>query len=199
MRTYVRQPLGTANQTRYLTPTFVKDSETIGFWAAFSSIGHSQLVPLPVQTIKKRDSTISTTTVPDSKTYIHHILVPHLVPLYQALGDASEGCMTIEDRASYHTSAETCRWRKVLGIENLDGPAHLPDLNPIENVWPLWKQRFRKACQDSNKRPHTRDQTIALARYTWEGLPWPQIYKWVEKMPRRIEKLRQVHGGSTKY
>ena len=45
--------------------------------------------------------------IPDSKTYIHHILIPHLVPLYYALGGTGEGCMTIEDGASYHTSAET--------------------------------------------------------------------------------------------
>ena len=110
-----------------------------------------------------------------------------------------EGCMTIEDEASYHTSAETSRRRGVLGAERLDWPAHLLDLNPIENIWPLWKPQFRSASQDSNKRPHTRDETIALARHTWEGLPWPQIYKWVDRMPRCIDQLCQAHGGSTKY
>jgi len=97
--------------------------------------------------------------------------------------------MTIEDGASYHTSAETCLWRKVLGVDRLDWPAHSPNLYPIENVWPLWKRQFRKACQDPNKHPHIRDETIALARQIWEGLPWPQIYKLVDKMPRCIEKL----------
>ena len=57
MRTYIRPFPGTANQTHYLAPTFIKDSETIGFSVAFSSIGHSQLVPLPVRTIKKRYDT----------------------------------------------------------------------------------------------------------------------------------------------
>ena len=199
MRTYIRRPPGTANQTRYLAPTFYKDSETIGFWTAFSSIGHSELVPLPIRTIKKRDGTTSTTTVPDSKTYIHHILIPHLVPLYYVLGGTGEGCMTIEYGASYHRSADTSWLRKMLGVERLDWPAHWPDLNPIEKIWPLWKRQFRRACQDPNKRPHTRDETIALVRHTWEGLPWPQIYKWVDKMPRRIDKLRQAHDGSTKY
>ena len=38
---------------------------------------------------------------------------------------------------------------------------------------------------------HTWQEIIVLAQAIWEGLPWLEISKWVDKMPRRIEELRQ--------
>ena len=197
--TYIRRPPHTAYQLCYLAPAFIHDTKAISFWGAFTSKGHSKSAPLPVRTITKCDGKITTTTVPNSKTYINHILVPHIVPLYKALGGGSEGCRTIEDGATYHTSVETYRWRKMLGIVRVDWPAHAPDINPIENVWSLWKWCFRRVCQHPHRRPHIWEQTIALAQEIWEGLPWSQIYTWINKTPGQLEKLRQSKGGPIRY
>jgi len=123
IRTYARRPPHTAHQLHYLAPTFIHNVRTIGFWGAFTSKGHSKPVPLPVRAITKRDGKAATTTIPNSKTYINHILLPHIVPLYEELGGSSEGCRTIEDGATYHTSAETSRWRKMFGVVRLDWSA----------------------------------------------------------------------------
>jgi hypothetical protein len=53
--------------------------------------------------------------------------------------------------------------------------------------------------RDPKKRPHTREQIIALAQEIWEKLPWERIYKWIDSMPKRLEKLRRNRGGPTKY
>jgi len=196
---YIRHPPHTPYQQCYLAPIFIHDAKAIGFWGAFTAKGYSKLIPLPVRTITKRDGKVTTTTVANSKTYINHILVPHIIPLYEALGGASESYRTIEDAATYHTSVETSFWRKMHGVVRLNWPAHSPDINPIENVLPLSKRRFRRACQYPYQCPRTRQQTIALAQEICEGLPWGQIYTWIDKMPRRLEKLRQVKGGPIKY
>ena len=85
------------------------------------------------------------------------------------------------------------------GVVRLNWPAHTPDINPIENMWLLWKRRFRRACQYPHLRPHTQEQTIALAQEIWEGLQGGRIYTWINKMPGRLEKLRQAKGGPIKY
>jgi len=100
IHTYVQRQLHTVHQARYLAPTFIHDPKAIGCWGGFTSKGHSELVPLPVRTITKHDCKTTTTTVPNSKTYINHILVPHIIPLYKQLGGLSEGCRTVEDGAT---------------------------------------------------------------------------------------------------
>jgi len=116
IRTYVRRQPHTAHQARYLAPTFIHDPKAIGFWGGFTSKGNPELVPLLVRTITKRDGKTTTTTVPNSKTYINHILVLHIIPLYEQLGGLSEGYRTVEDGATYHTCVETSRWREMLGV-----------------------------------------------------------------------------------
>ena len=70
------------------------------------------------------------------------------------------GTETIEDGASYHTSAFTRRFRMLNGIKRMDWPPHSPDLNPIKNVWSIWKALFRKRIQNPYQRLHGREEII---------------------------------------
>ena len=115
------------------------------------------------------------------------------------MGGAENGCQTIEDGASYHTSAYTRKWRAMNGMVRMTWAPHSPDMNPIENVWHSWKVRLRKIFRDPQTRPHGREEVIRVAQKVWEGLPWRRIYRWPGKMPRRIAALLRNKGGVTKW
>jgi len=61
------------------------------------------------------------------------------------MGGMEGGAQTIEDRALYHTSRYTRMFRYMNRIRRMNGALHSPDMNAIENIWALWKDRFRKA------------------------------------------------------
>ena len=194
----VRRPPGTAFEERYLAPTFIGKPTTVQFFAAFTSIGHSQLVPL-------RQRKASDRTTPkdrlgfNSSQYVHEVMIPHILPLYQQMGGLDSGTETIEDGANYHTSAFTRRFRMLNGIKRMDWPPHSPDLNPIENVWSISKAHFRRRIQNPYQGPHGGEEIIRLAQEVWEGLPWGRIYKMIDCMPAQIVALRKAHGDPTRW
>lgn len=134
---------GTALEERNLQSTFVDKPLTVGFWTAFTYGRHTPLIPMRKRTEKERKSDSNKLGL-DSKQYVHEILLRHLLPLYQACGDLEEGVETVEDGASYHKSDYTRRYRLQHGIKCMEWIPHSPNLNPLENVWSLWKKNYRR-------------------------------------------------------
>ena len=169
-RPTTRRKPNTEWEDRNLAPTFVGEPMTIIFFAGFSSTGHTELVPVRPRTEKERQTPKDELGL-NSTQYVNEILVPHLLPLYESMGGAAEGAQTIEYGASYHTSVYTRRWRLMNGMVRMAWPPHSPDMNPIENVWSVWKARLRKIFQDPDKRPHGRDEVVRVSKEVWEALP----------------------------
>ena len=99
----------------------------------------------------------------NSSQYCKEVLGEFLLPMLK------EGSEVIEDGAPIHTSKETRSYRLQHGIHRIEWPANSPDLNLIENVWGLLKNKLRKQWRTSNKCPHTRDELIISAQAAWDG------------------------------
>ena len=193
-----RRPPGTAFEERNLAPTFVGEPLSIMFFAGFSSRGHTKMVAVRHRTEAERE-TLKDKLGLNSVQYVNEIIIPHLLPLYEKMGGIENGAMTIEDGASYHTSTYTRKFRLMNGVQRLPWAPHSPDMNPIENVWTIWKKRMRKIFQDPQSRPHGRDEIIKVAERVWEELPWSRIYKWIDGLPRRVRALARSGGGVTRW
>jgi hypothetical protein len=82
-------------------------------------------------------------------------------------------------------------------IESINWPPSSPDLNPIENIWRVLKQRLR------NRKPYGGWSLLDLkeaALDIWEKeISVDLINRYIDTMLARIEKVRLRKGGSTEW
>jgi len=75
----------------------------------------------------------------------------------------------------------------------IDWPSRAPDLNPIENVWKLLKQKVRKRL------PSTLDELENVIHEEWANLHDDTIIEICESFPDRIEQCLEKQGGRLNY
>lgn len=77
-------------------------------------------------------------------------------------------------------------------IQNLKHPAQSPDLNPIEGIWNIIKQRLRY------KRFDTDEEVKEALREEWDKITLEEIRKRIGSMPERCKLLRETKGKPIK-
>ncbi len=82
-----------------------------------------------------------------------------------------------------------------MGLELLDWPGDSPDLNPIEGVWSLLKERINKL----RSKPYTRKQIEKAIQKEWDSLKPMNIKTLIDSMPARIKAVLTANDGSTRY
>jgi transposase len=76
-------------------------------------------------------------------------------------------------------------------VRRLPWPGNSPDLNMIEPAWP-WLKR----CTTKKGAPATRKEAIARWEQAWNDLPQEQIQRWIERIPRHVQKVIELVGGN---
>jgi hypothetical protein len=148
------------------------------FWGAFSSNGPLPLVPLA-----------GTMT---SGRYVETLevnLIPYLdmqplasIPVFQ------------HDNAPSHTAMETRAFLQENAVEVLEWPPYSPDLNPIENLWAVLKNKLREDNITS------RVDLLNKAQEIWNGAFIRTVCeRLVASMPRRLKECIKNQGGYTRY
>lgn len=74
-------------------------------------------------------------------------------------------------------------------------PANSPDLNPIEHVWQLMKQRI----QNCSPHPTTNESLQLAIQEEWEAITSAEIFAMVDSMPLCIQAVLAAEGGHTEY
>lgn len=100
-----------------------------------------------------------------------------------------------QDNASCHTSRMTKDYLNDVGLNVMKWPAMSPDLNPIEHVWQQLKKRLYKQRYTIKNKA---DLKAAISTI-WEQFPLESVRSLIKSMPRRLDAVRRVNGGHTKY
>lgn len=99
------------------------------------------------------------------------------------------------DNAPAHTAKKTQELMRTWGIKTVKWPANSPDLNPIEGVWALLKQRIH----DRRPRPTDAKSIRKALEEEWARLKPEDYRKIIDSMPNRIEAVIQANGGHIRW
>ena len=131
--------------------------------------------------------------------YYDQVLEPVVGPAFNGLLGYSgyeKGGLYVEDHAPVHgTRGLLVEAKQVLGIPLHERPSCSPDLNRIENVWRLLKQRIKAR----SRFPSTVAEMRAAVQEEWDKLEPAQWNKYIKEMPARIAQVHERRGMQTKY
>ena len=165
---------------RYVTPTFKSGYKTVNVWGAFSFRGRTPLVRINGRFNQYK---------------YKEILEAHLLPFMEAKHGGKNDFILQEDNCGPHRANSIATYLQSKGVSRMKWPAQSPDLNPIENVWGLLKQRLRKLP----KQPTSADQLFDILSSEWDSLSDEYFYTLACSMASRVRKVINVGGRSTKY
>ena len=118
------------------------------------------------------------------------ILQQSMTPSLQKLGSRA---VFHHDNDPKHTSKTTIDLPKRLRIKVMDWPSMSPDLNLIEHLWEILKQKV-EVCKVSNI-----CQLRDVVMEEWKSIPVATCEARVNSMPRRVKAVLENDGGHTKY
>ena len=117
------------------------------------------------------------------------ILQQSMIPSLQKLGRRA---VFQHDNDPKHTSKMTIALLKRLRVKVMDWPSMSPDLNPIEHLWGILKQKVEVHKVSNIHWLHN-------VMEDWKSIPVATCEALVNSMPRRLKVVLDNNGGHTKY
>ena len=131
----------------------------------------------------------------DSTKYIE-VIREHNFGAYESLRDVDENQLIfMQDNAPCHKSKMVMEFLARNNIKTLDWPPQSPDLNPIENLWALIKNRGSSRFGIPGTKAAIIDQITSI----WNDLEPQLLERYVDSVTRRFSACLEVNGKINKY
>jgi len=115
-------------------------------------------------------------------------------PSVETIFPSSTNWIFQQDGAKAHTARTTKEWLTEREAIVLDPwPANSPDLNCIENLWSVFKERVYR------RKFKTLQGLYRVACEEWANIELSDIRKLVLSLPERLAQVRERDGGYTDY
>lgn len=99
-----------------------------------------------------------------------------------------DGWVFQQDNAPCHKSKYSTAWFAKHNITVMDWPPGSPDLNPIERLWAIIKQKLED--QNPSNLTDLKEKILKI----WEEIPYETLESLIQSMPSRIEKCILTEG-----
>ena len=130
----------------------------------------------------------------DGPLYVQ-ILRDELMQTLEFYGKRVEEVIFQQDNDSKHTSKVAQECFQELGLRVLTWPANSPDLNPIEHLWFILKQKLN----DYPEPPKGMLELWERVEVVWEAISKEEVQKLIASMPDRIHAVIRAKGDVTDY
>ena len=105
-----------------------------------------------------------------------------------------------QDNASIHTAKEVLQWLENEGIPLFGWPPISPDLNPIEKIWAILKQRIIEKYPHLLDLGQSQEALDALAKAIvdeWNAIPQERIDRTIRSVDYAINAVIAAKGWYT--
>lgn len=126
----------------------------------------------------------------DGPFYVH-ILQTQLLPAAQRM--YGKDWRLQQDNDPKHTSRVAKEFIAQNGIKTMDWPSNSPDLNPIENLWQIIKNKVEK------RMPRNIEELGEFLAEEWEAVPEETVINLVKSIKNRCEMVLEKNGDRISY
>ncbi|KAF8593763.1 hypothetical protein BDV93DRAFT_460393 [Ceratobasidium sp. AG-I] len=103
--------------------------------------------------------------------------------------------LLVEDGSGPHRGKAAKAAREKYGIQQYPHPPYSPDLNPIEPVWKILKDRVAAIPDSAN----SLENLWSAVQTAWDSITVEDINKHTGKMAARVIAVAVAKGGQTRF